>query len=437
MYHTGHGIGGSSAAGVAAGGYWDPSVWKGLPWVSGYPATPSANLSFAFERNLTCVVNTHTASIADEPFMQNRYIGVSSSIDSEHHNECSRIGNVTADTLQMKNNTDIQVEESMQMPIFYSNPPVTSSAGEVWYNATEEKLYFTYDINSWSEVADMNAGHAMGGYGGSIGDGIVWAGGGPGPAYTANSEVWNGMSWSEVNNLNTAGTYVPGAGSSNAAIAAGRNNPGFQTCTELWDGTSWTEANDGAIGYGASFAGTVNAGFQAGQRNPGNSQPDDATKEWNGTNWSAGGDMISAKADGAAMLGTQNAAKHMGGGGGAYDAPLYLTNLVEDYNGTSFSTATSLPVGTHYSSGAGTQNAGIMAGGLSSNNANTPATYEWNGISFHQTADLANGRKTNDMSDGSQSSYQVSGGGPFANTSCVKTEQYTTTGIGCHCIGGV
>ena len=49
------------------------------------------------------------------------------------------------------------------------------------------------------------------------------------------------------------------------------------------------------------------------------------------------------------MLGTQNAAKHMGGGGGAYDNPFYLTDLVEDYNGTSFSTDTSLPVGTHYS----------------------------------------------------------------------------------------
>ena len=360
--------------------------------------------------------------------------------DVEHFDEnhvTSSIGRVDATELSLESNTDLTVNESLQIPQYATNPPITSSAGEVWYNTAEEKLYFTYDINSWSEVADMNAGHAMGGYGGGIGDGIVWAGGGPGPAYTANSEVWNGMSWSEVNNLNTAGTYVPGAGSSNAAIAAGRNNPGFQSCTELWDGSSWTEANDGAIGYGASFAGTVNAGFQAGQRHPGNSQPDDATKEWNGTNWSAGGDMISAKADGAAMLGTQNAAKHMGGGGGAYDAPLYLTNLVEDYNGTSFSTATPLLVGTHYSSGGGTQNAGIMAGGLSANSANTSATYEWNGISFHQTANLANGRKTNDMADGSQSSFQVSGGGPFANTSCVKTEQYTTTGIGCACIGGV
>ena len=31
-------------------------------------------------------------------------------------------------------------------------PPVTGSVGEVWYNTEEEKLYFTYDINSWSEI---------------------------------------------------------------------------------------------------------------------------------------------------------------------------------------------------------------------------------------------------------------------------------------------
>ena len=88
------------------------------------------------------------------------------------------------------------------------------------------------------------------------------------------------------------------------------------------------------------------------------------------------------------------------------------------------------------SSGAGTQNAGIMTGGKSSNSNASAETYEWNGLSFHQTANLVTGRCTNDVTDGSQSSYQVSSGGAF-NGSETKTEQYTTTGIGCHCIGGV
>ena len=229
---------------------------------------------------------------------------------------------------------------------------------------------------------------------------------------------------------------LTGGGSSNAAIAAGRNYPAVSSITEIWDGTSWTEVNDGAIGYSATYTGTVNAGLQAGCRGAGDHQPDVDTKEWNGTNWSAGGDLITAKADYAAMAGTQNAAKHMGGGGGAFAAPHYITDLVEDYNGTSFSTATSLPYCVMRTSGGGTQNAAILAGGYSNTDTTSDQTYEWNGTSFNQTANLGTGRCTGDIADGSQSSFQVSSGGAF-NGSETKTEQYTTTGIGCHCIGGV
>ena len=344
----------------------------------------------------------------------------------------SSIGRVDATELSIESNTDLTVNNSFQLPIFAANPEVTSSAGEVWYNRAEEKLYFTYDINSWTEVADTITSHNFGGYAGGVGQGIVWGSGGN----TINSEVWDGNAWSEVNDLNTGRSYVPGAGSSNAAIAAG-GCISSTNITEIWDGTSWTEVNDGAIGYSATYTGTVNAGLQAGCRGAGDHQPDVDTKEWNGTNWSAGGDLITAKADYAAMAGTQNAAKHMGGGGGAFAAPLYITNLVEDYNGTSFSTAVSLPYCVMRTSGGGTQNAAILAGGYSNTDTTSDQTYEWNGVSFSQTANLGTGRCTGDIADGSQSSFQVSSGGSFGSTTCKNTEQYTTTGIGCACIGGV
>ena len=124
-------------------------------------------------------------------------------------------------------------------------------------------------------------------------------------------------------------------------------------------------------------------------------------------------------------------------GGGAFAAPHYITDLVEDYNGTSFSTAVSLPYCVMRTSGGGTQNAAILAGGYSNTDTTSDQTYEWNGVSFSQTANLGTGRCTGDIADGSQSSFQVSSGGSFSSTTCKKTEQYTTTGIGCHCIGGV
>ena len=62
----------------------------------------------------------------------------------------------------------------------------------------------------------MNTGRNMGGYGGGVGDGIVWAVVVCSFLY-GNSEVWNGSGWSEVNDLNTSGT-CSWSGSSNVAL---------------------------------------------------------------------------------------------------------------------------------------------------------------------------------------------------------------------------
>ena len=103
-------------------------------------------------------------------------------------NTTASLGTIETPNLSIDGGTSLEVKESFQLPIFSGSIfPVTSSAGEVWYNCTEEKLYFTYDINSWSEVTDTNSSHAYGGYAGGTGDGILWAGGGPGPAFIANS----------------------------------------------------------------------------------------------------------------------------------------------------------------------------------------------------------------------------------------------------------
>ena len=48
-------------------------------------------------------------------------------------------------------------------------------------------------------------------------------------------ELYNGSSWTEVNNLNTARGYVGGTGTSTSALCFGGNvSPNQQT--ELWNG---------------------------------------------------------------------------------------------------------------------------------------------------------------------------------------------------------
>ena len=43
-----------------------------------------------------------------------------------------------------KQENKLEVERSFQMPIFYTDP-VTGSAGELWYNAVDNALKFTFD----------------------------------------------------------------------------------------------------------------------------------------------------------------------------------------------------------------------------------------------------------------------------------------------------
>ena len=67
--------------------------------------------------------------------------------------------------------------------------------------------------------------------------------GGNSPGVDADTEIWDGTSWAEVNNLNTAREALSASGSSTLAIAFG-GTPPVKANTEVWNGTSWTEIND-------------------------------------------------------------------------------------------------------------------------------------------------------------------------------------------------
>jgi hypothetical protein len=103
-----------------------------------------------------------------------------------------------------------------------------------------------WDGTSWTESTDMN----VGGYR-QFGSGIqtsalVYGGeagnppggtGYPPAGVTANTEFWNGTSWTEINNLSTARynqSSLPGAGGATTAIAAGGYTTTQVTATEEW-----------------------------------------------------------------------------------------------------------------------------------------------------------------------------------------------------------
>ena len=89
-------------------------------------------------------------------------------------------------------------------------------------------------------------------YGGATGTttaGAIAGGGdsGEGVPITAQTELWNGNSWTEVADLNLGRDYAGGTGTSTEFLFYGGINPpaGSPTgATEIYNGTSWTEIND-------------------------------------------------------------------------------------------------------------------------------------------------------------------------------------------------
>jgi len=104
-----------------------------------------------------------------------------------------------------------------------------------------------FDGSTWTEVADLNLARKSGGSS-TLGTttASLFTGGEVGPAIparrTANTELWNGTSWSETANLNTARDATTGSGTSTLALVfSGGISTGLTALTESWNGTSWTE----------------------------------------------------------------------------------------------------------------------------------------------------------------------------------------------------
>ena len=123
---------------------------------------------------------------------------------------------------------------------------------------TVQNVHETYDGTTWSEAGDLQTGRA---YFGTAGCGtttaaLVMAGlinpelnPHPFGAVGAKneSEEYNGTSWAEGNNVNTARVTVGGAGTQTAALLISGNSQSpnaLKTEVESYDGTSWTEVGD-------------------------------------------------------------------------------------------------------------------------------------------------------------------------------------------------
>ena len=218
-----------------------------------------------------------------------------------------------------------------------------------------------YNGSSWTEVADLNTARYNLMAAGTSTSCVAF--GGKTPPTTAATEEWGGSAW--VSNPSQSGDmgggrYTSGAcGTLTAALCTAGDGTGgaggYPTITEEYNGTTWSEVNDlPASRYQISGAGTQTAGIVAGgQAVPGHAKSTTCF-EYDGTSWAAGNAMGTAAAYNS-MFGIQTAAKLCGNSPAA--------TLVQDYDGTSWTTGTAMTTARQYENSAGSITAGIVIGG--------------------------------------------------------------------------
>jgi hypothetical protein len=252
----------------------------------------------------------------------------------------------------------------------FGNGVGTQTAAAVSGGSTpsaEVALHEQYNGTSWTETTDINT--ARGGTWADGTQGAFWMAGGA-PPYKANTETWNGSAWTEVNDLNTARAYgggTCGRSSTLGLVVAGYTGTANTGVVEQWDGTNWTEVGDlNTARRKAGGFGTSTAAFAVG------AAPSASTlvESWNGTSWTETTDINTGRgAVGAAGTITD---------GLIYGAEQSPRTITEYWNGTSWTEVNDMGVNQGNSAGAGGTGTSAFIAGGTDGVAFVANTEEWN-----------------------------------------------------------
>jgi len=235
---------------------------------------------------------------------------------------------------------------------------------------------FSYDGTSWTTTPSLNDSGSSRYYPGSLG--IVQNAGmilGAEGSNQPSSETWNGSAWTQGNALTTGRDFMGGCGTTTAGLITGGVFPTTTPVanTETYDGTSWSETtNFPTVMMGGQLGGTQTAAINAtGANNPGTSTMELPSYDWDGTSWSSGPSI--------------NTGRHMGGGDspsaslmliyGGLTPPATYRAQTEFYDGTAWTELADLATARRSYGACGTHTAALFAGGTTGSNSD--ATEEW------------------------------------------------------------
>ena len=236
-----------------------------------------------------------------------------------------------------------------------------------------------YDGTTWTEVADLNTARYASWMGGTQ-TASVYAGGQI-TAPSALSETWDGTSWTETNNMQNSRHNMGMAGTQTNGLAIGGLDTTPTGDCEDYDGTCWTTGtaiNTARYSGGSAGASSTSAIFAGGANNPPPSAYYNAISEtWNGSSWTEGNNLNTARFA-LAGFGIVTAALVCAGylpAGSPRDA-----NNTETYNGTSWAVAPTMGTARYSPGGTGGPggiSSGLIAGG-NGDSGLSQAVEEWN-----------------------------------------------------------
>ena len=247
---------------------------------------------------------------------------------------------------------------------------------------TSVNTFIEYDGSSWSSGPTINQQRWLGEASGTTTSAILYTGANPGSDNTiTNVETWNGSSWTETTEINTARRSLGGAGiASTAALAYGGRDSGGSSGppvanSETWNGSSWTEGNDlnTARAYNTGSGTTTTAIYAGGYSTTsvGN------TEVYNGTTWTEVNDLNTGR---HSISSSGDSASALAFGGAVAPAATGTKTLTEGWDGTSWTEVADLAQNRydHNSGGSpGSAFSAIATGGYSPSPGYINATEEW------------------------------------------------------------
>jgi hypothetical protein len=297
-----------------------------------------------------------------------------------------------------------------------------------------------YDGTSWSETADMATARRYLGSAMAAPNTTSLGFGGGTPTTTGVTEEFNTSintvtaaafsSGGSMGNARYGGNYF-GTGKSSQVAVGGQKAAVPPTAnniadSETYDGTTWSEGNNlGTVRFNASGTGTETAGLVATGRNPAASPSPQVyygnTEEYDGTSYSEVNDCPQA-AYRRCGAGTQTATIIVGG----LVPPSGYSTTSNEYDGTNWSSGGAAPFQANYMDGVGVTTAAVVFGGQQ-DPATRLASYDYDGTSWTANNNMNIDHGGQHLVAGTVTDAIIAGGGaPYAVAAKAETYDGTT-----------